>query len=167
MQQFVIIYVDALHRSFNFARKPDKKYQLHSIILQNTNRKAGQERSQIWLQSWKKGKKLRLYQPQVFSFSPSSDQLLFFTDGLPSFPLLSITFSRLSKVAPKQFVNFHSNPILSVWSFSFLGPCVYIKEEEEMKRSQALFTLICFPLFAFLLATDCLLFDFCTFLLTT
>ena len=86
---------------------------------------------------------------------------------MQSFPLLSITFSQLSKVAPKQFVSLHSNPILSLWSFSFLGPCVYIKEEEEMKRSQALFTLICFPLFAFLLATDCLLFDFCTFLLTT
>ena len=137
MQQFVIIYVDVLHRSFNFTRKPDKKYQLHSIILQNTNRKAGQERSQIWLQSWKKGKKLRLYQSQVFSFSPSSDQLPFFTDGRPSFSLLSITFSQLSKVAPKQFASLHSNPILSVWSFSLFlrpGPCVYIKEVEEMKR---------------------------------
>ena len=164
MQQFVIIYVDALHRSFNFARKPDKKYQLHSIILQNTNRKAGQERSQIWLQSWKKGKKLRLYQSQVFSFSPSSDQLLFFTDGLPSFPLLSITFSRLSKVAPKQFVSFHP---CGVFRCSFVRDPVCISKMYQMKRSQALFTLICFPLFAFLLATDCLLFDFCTFLLTT
>ena len=146
MQQFVIIFVDVLHRSFNFTRKPDKKYQLHSIILQNTNRKAGRRRSLIWLQSWKKGKKLRLYQSQVFSFSPSSDQLPFFTDGRPSFSLLSITFSQLSKVAPKQFVSLHSNPILSLWSFSFLGPCVYIKEVEEMKRVSGTLHFDLFPI---------------------
>ena len=145
MQQFVIIYVDVLHR-FNFARKPDKKYQLHSSILQYTNPKAG-GRSLIWLQLWNKGTNLKLYQPQGLNFSSSSDLLRpFFTDGLLCIPLLSITFFTIEqKWPPKQFVCCHSNPISSLmWSFSLFlhpGPCVYIRDEEQIATQKLSGTL--------------------------
>ena len=90
-----------VHR-FNFARKPDKKYQLHSIILRYTNPKA-EGRSLIWLQLWNKSTNLKLYQSQVLNFSSSSDLLsLFFTAGLPCIPLLSITFFTIEQGGPQN-----------------------------------------------------------------
>ena len=117
--------------------------------------------------------KLETLPAQVLKFSSSSDLLrLFFTAGLPYLPLLSITFFTIEQGGPQNslfvFIQTPYYPC-GVFRCSFIRDPVCIskmKRKLQIKSSQALFTLICFPLFAFLLR-DCLLFDFCTFLLTT
>ena len=154
LQQFVIIYVNVVHH-FNFARKPDKK---------------SQSRREFLLQSWNKKATQNFTSLQFFLLRMS----IFHSWSVFVSALEHHFISQLSKVSNLRlplkhlslFVD-HSNPTFFV-VLSSGTLCVYQRAVFSGRQweTQALFTLICFPLFAFLLK-DCLLFDFPTFFLTT